>query len=411
MRQKISLIVQPGDSFFPIVRAIDRAERSINLTVFRMDDPIIQQALLEARQRGVRIRVLISSSARGWEEKNRKLLKDAKETGIATKEPAGDSKRARYHYKVMTVDDEEALVFTFNPTRENLHYTRDFGIQVYNPAIATEINRLFNADWNDLPFAPDQESPLLVSPFNSRQKMEMLLENAGESIQIADAKLTDPAIIRLLVKKARSGIPIRVLGDEEHGSELPSEIDFRAVPRYRLHAKCAIIDGVTAVIGSMNLRTESLDRRRELSITVDDADVLRGLAAVFESDWEHKAPASDSTATQVMRAFDTLSTEPATVSVVGFVLISRTNALVRHAVREGLTAIGRAQENDIVITDALVSRHHAQIALDGGTCRITDLGSGNGTFLNGERITGSKCLRPGDVVRIAESEEFRLLEI
>jgi cardiolipin synthase len=411
MRQKISLIVQPGDSFFPIVRAIDRAERSINLTVFRMDDPIIQQALLEARQRGVRIRVLISSSARGWEEKNRKLLKDAKETGIATKEPAGDSKRARYHYKVMTVDDEEALVFTFNPTRENLHYTRDFGIQVYNPAIATEINRLFDADWNDLPFAPDQESPLLVSPFNSRQKVEMLLENARESIQIADAKLTDPAIIRLLVKKARSGIPIRVLGDEEHGSELPSEIDFRAVPRYRLHAKCAIIDGVTAVIGSMNLRTESLDRRRELSITVDDADVLRGLAAVFESDWERKAPASDSTATQVMRAFDTLSTEPATVSAVGFVLISRTNALVRHAVREGLTAIGRAQENDIVITDALVSRHHAQITLDGGTCRITDLGSGNGTFLNGERINGSKCLRPGDVVRIADSEEFRLLEI
>ncbi|MBK7674596.1 MAG: hypothetical protein IPJ27_07385 [Candidatus Accumulibacter sp.] len=78
---------------------------------------------------------------------------------MATKEPAGDSKRARYHYKVMTVDDEEALVFTFNPTRENLHYTRDFGIEVYNPAIATEINRLFDADWNDLPFAPDQGHP------------------------------------------------------------------------------------------------------------------------------------------------------------------------------------------------------------------------------------------------------------
>ena len=132
---------------------------------------------------------------------------------------------------------------------------------------------------------------------------------------------------------------------------------------------------------------------------------------MFESDGERKAPASDSTDTQVMRAFDTLSTGPAKVSAVGFVLISRTNALVRHAVREGPTAIGRAQENDIVITDALVSRHHAQITLDGGTCQITDLGSGNGTFLNGERINGSKCLRPGDVVRIADSEEFRLLEI
>ena len=411
MHQKISLIVQPGDSFFPIVRAIDRADRSINLTVFRMDDPIIQRALLEAHQRGVRIRVLISSSARGWEERNRKLLKDAKETGIATKEPAGDSKRARYHYKVMTIDDEEALVFTFNPTRENLHYTRDFGIEVYNPAIATEINRLFDADWNDIPFEPDNDSPLLVSPFNSRRKMETLLGNARDSILIADAKVEDPAIVRLLVKKARSGIPVRVLGDEEHGSELPSEIDFRAVPRYRLHAKCTIVDGITAVIGSMNLRTESLDQRRELCIAVDDADVVRGLKAVFESDWERKAPAPDNTATQVIRTAQMLPPESAALSAGGFVLISRTTSFVRHGLREGLTTIGRAQENDIVITDALVSRYHAQITLDVGTCRITDLGSGNGTFLNGDRIAGSAWLRPGDVVRIAESEEFRLLEL
>lgn len=183
MHRKISLIVQPGDSFFPIVRAIDRAERSINLTVFRMDDPIIQRALIEARQRGVRIRVLISSSARGWQERNRKLLKDANDAGIDTREPAGDSKRARYHYKVMTVDEAEAFVFTFNPTRDNLHYARDFGVELYSQPIAAEINRLFDADWADQPFTPDRDSPLLVSPFNSRQKMETLLAGARTSIR------------------------------------------------------------------------------------------------------------------------------------------------------------------------------------------------------------------------------------
>src|SRR5262249_61317947 len=98
-----------------------------------MDDPIIQQALVEAYARRVRIRILISSSARGWEEKNLKLLKDTRKAGIATKEPSGDKKRARFHYKVMTVDESVALVLTFNPTRENLHYTRDFGIEVYDP--------------------------------------------------------------------------------------------------------------------------------------------------------------------------------------------------------------------------------------------------------------------------------------
>ncbi|WP_313952319.1 phospholipase D-like domain-containing protein [Accumulibacter sp.] len=412
MHQKISLIVQPGDSFFPMVRAIDHADHTINLTVFRMDDPIIQRALIEARQRDVRIRVLISSSARGWREQNHKLHKEATEAGIATREPAGDSKRARYHYKMMTVDDKQAFVFTFNPTRENLHYARDFGIEVFSPAIAGEINRLFDADWHDRPFAADQESPLLVSPFNSRQKITDLLAGATSSIQIADAKLQDPAIVALLVKKARSGIAVRVLGDERHSSTLPAEIAFRAVARYRLHAKCTIIDGVRAVIGSMNLRTVSLDRRRELSITVDDVDVLQRLSAVFESDWERRAaPRSDNVTTQVLRAFPPASAASAESPAPGFVLISRSNTLLRHVINEGMTTIGRAEENDVVIRNPLVSRSHARLELDAGICTLTDLDSGNGTLVNGERITGEKWLRPGDILRFAESEEFRLLEV
>ena len=411
MYRKISLIVQPGDSFFPIVRAIDRAERSINLTVSRMDDPIIQRALIEARQRGVHIRVLISSSARGWEERNRKPLKDANEAGIATREPAGDSKRARHHYKVMTVDEAEAFVFTFNPTRDNLHYARDFGVEVYSPSIAAEINRLFDADWADQPFIPDRDSPLLVSPFNSRQKMETLLANARTSIQIADAKLADPAMLRLLMKKARSGIHVRVLGDEGQRHTLPPGVELRAVPRYRLHAKCSIVDATTAVIGSMNLRTQSLDRRRELSIMIDDSDVLQGLNAVFESDWEHRAPLPDSTATQVLRQSQLGQAEPLAPMAGGFVLISRTNAQLRHLLRTGMNTIGRAQENDVVISDARVSRYHARISLDDGICMLSDLDSGNGTFLNGERVDGSSALYPGDLVRIADSAEFRFFEL
>ena len=412
MYQKIALIVQPGDSFFPIVRAIDHADHTINLTVFRMDDPIIQRALIEAGQRGVHIRVLISSSARGWQEQNRKLLKEATEAGIATREPAGDSKRARYHYKMMTVDDKEAFVFTFNPTRENLHYARDFGIEIFSPAITGEINRLFDADWHDQPFVADADSPVLVSPFNSRQKMTSLLEGARRSIQIADAKLKDPSIVALLLNKARSGLLVRVLGDEAHGCSLPAEIAFRAVARYRMHAKCTIIDGDTAVIGSMNLRTVSLDRRRELSITVHDPDILQRLNAVFESDWERRAaPRSDNVTTQVLQAFPPSGQESAESPSPDFVLISRSNTLRRHAINDGMTTIGRAEENDVVIRDPLVSRYHACMVLDGGICTLTDLHSGNGTCVNGQRIAGKKWLRPGDVLRFAESEEFRLIEL
>jgi phosphatidylserine/phosphatidylglycerophosphate/cardiolipin synthase-like enzyme len=411
MHQKISLIVQPGDSFFPIVRAIDRAERSINLTVFRMDDPIIQRALLEARKRGVRIRVLISSSARGWEEKNQKLLKDAKKAGIATKEPAGDSKKARYHYKAMTTDDAVALVFTFNPTRENLHYTRDFGVELHSPKVASEINRLFDADWDDMPFKPDPDSPLLISPYNSRRKMMEFLGAAERSIQIADAKVEDPEVIKLLVEKAKTGVSVRVLGDEKHGGGLPKPLEFRAIPRFKLHAKCTIVDGKRAVLGSMNMRTESFDRRRELCILVEDEEILRRLNAVFKSDWEQKAPPSSSAATIVVGAVKPMPSEPAPLPAGGYVLISRTDALVRYSLRDGVTSVGRSEENDIVVADALASRHHARIALDAGGCTITDLGSGNGTFVNGEPVQGSRPLAPGDVVGIGGAEEFRLFQL
>ena len=42
---------------------------------------------------------------------------------------------------------------------------------------------------------------------------------------------------------------------------------------------------------------------------------------------------------------------------------------------------------------------------------ITDLGSGNGTYVNGERIQGSALLRLGDIVDIGGAQEFRLLEL
>lgn len=63
--------------------------------------------------------------------------------------------------------------------------------------------------------------------------------------------------------------------------------------------------------------------------------------------------------------------------------------------------IGRDNTCDIVVNDHQVSRHHCQIArLDSGEYRLVDLGSTNGTFLNGNRITGSTVLSPNDTVRI-----------
>lgn len=66
--------------------------------------------------------------------------------------------------------------------------------------------------------------------------------------------------------------------------------------------------------------------------------------------------------------------------------------------------IGRSNENDVTLADMNVSRHHAQIIqADNGTYSITDLNSLNGTFVNGQRISGTVALRENDFVKVGDN--------
>ena len=63
--------------------------------------------------------------------------------------------------------------------------------------------------------------------------------------------------------------------------------------------------------------------------------------------------------------------------------------------------IGRDPGCPVQLTDDRVSRHHARIYRDAaGSCRVTDLGSANGTAINGVEAEGSPALRDGDTIAV-----------
>jgi FHA domain len=64
--------------------------------------------------------------------------------------------------------------------------------------------------------------------------------------------------------------------------------------------------------------------------------------------------------------------------------------------------IGRDVTSSIAIGDAEVSRKHARLTSQGGKYVIEDLGSTNGTFVNGQRLSGPVVLKPGDLVALGE---------
>jgi hypothetical protein len=74
----------------------------------------------------------------------------------------------------------------------------------------------------------------------------------------------------------------------------------------------------------------------------------------------------------------------------------------RHVLSSGRNVIGRGTEADIRLPDTGVSRKHVDVVLDGGTATVEDLGSTNGTLVNGRRVS-RQALVDGDVIRIGHS--------
>ncbi len=72
--------------------------------------------------------------------------------------------------------------------------------------------------------------------------------------------------------------------------------------------------------------------------------------------------------------------------------------------------IGRAPSNDLVVSDDQVSWHHAAVWMENGQLCVRDMGSRNGTMLNGRRIRGLEVMREGDVVSLGPDTELRVRE-
>ena len=73
-----------------------------------------------------------------------------------------------------------------------------------------------------------------------------------------------------------------------------------------------------------------------------------------------------------------------------------------HPLGHPVTHMGRAVENEIVILDKRSSREHAVIRREGRRVLLEDLGSTNGTYLNGERLQQAVQLRDGDQIKVGD---------
>ncbi|HVG53322.1 MAG TPA: phospholipase D-like domain-containing protein [Vicinamibacterales bacterium] len=273
----MELIVQPADGTKPILGAIEKAQTTLDIAIFRFDVKSIERSIEAAVKRGVAVRALIAHTNSGGDKRLRQLELRMLDAGVTVSRTADDL--ARYHGKLMIVDREALHVYGFNFTGLDIK-SRSLGLVVRDRRFVQEALRLFESDVLRQEFEPGCDG-FVVSPENAREQLATFIKRARKSLILWDPKLTDPQMLRLLAQRAKMGVDIRVIGKVARRA---ANLRVQRSPM-RLHVRAAVRDCTEAFVGSQSLRALELDGRREVGILSRDPKVVKAIADLFEADW------------------------------------------------------------------------------------------------------------------------------
>jgi cardiolipin synthase A/B len=297
-----ALIVLPDDSAQPILDAINGAAKSLRVKMFVVSDPELLKAVLAARSRGVKVRIMLNPARRSGEEDNEKSRKALAAGGVDVLDsnPAYDVT----HEKSMVVDDTHAFVKSLNWQTKNLTETRDYAVVTSHAHEVDEIIQCFEADWSRKDFDSGEGSHLIWCRGNGRDRIAAFIDGAKHSLFLQNERYQDPIIIEHLVRAQMRGVKVHVMARPPHTLKKEKLIEgvgglrvmddvgikIRKMRHLKLHGKILLADGLRAIVGSINLAPGSFDSRRELAIEVRDDEVVGRLHKVVQHDWKHSHP-------------------------------------------------------------------------------------------------------------------------
>jgi phosphatidylserine/phosphatidylglycerophosphate/cardiolipin synthase-like enzyme len=205
----MKLLIQPENGIAPLVAAIDKAKKSVDIVIFRFDRAELEAGLKAAAKRGVSVSALIAHANHGGEKSLRKLEMRLLEAGVTVSRTADDL--VRYHDKLLIIDRRLLYVLSFNFTHLDIDHSRGFGIVTRKRQLVEEALKLLDADNDRTPYKAGLDT-FVVSPVNARKQLLALIHRAEEELFIYDPKIADPEMLRALNERAKRGVDIRVIG-------------------------------------------------------------------------------------------------------------------------------------------------------------------------------------------------------
>jgi phosphatidylserine/phosphatidylglycerophosphate/cardiolipin synthase-like enzyme len=297
-----SIIVLPDDTSKPIIDAINAAKKSLRVKMFLFSDPDLIKAVIDAKNRGLSVRVMLNPARRSGEGENEETRQQLEKAGIEVKDTSPDF--GITHEKSMVVDEETAFVQSLNWETKNVTVTRDYALVTSHKHEVDEVIAGFEADWQRKPFEPGEHAHLIWCRGNGRARIARLIDEAKHTLFVQNERYQDSVIIERLVRAATRGVKVHVMARPPHslkkeklvegvgGLRIMADVGIKIhkLKHLKLHGKMLLADGNRAIVGSINLAPGSFDDRRELAIEVHDDEIVARLHKVAKQDWENSHP-------------------------------------------------------------------------------------------------------------------------
>lgn len=282
------LIIEPDDGREPLLSLIDDSKSSIDMVMYGFTDARFMNALVHAKRNGKEVRVLLEPHPYRAETENEFAIKRLKSADVTLQWPSKNYKLT--HQKTILLDQQKAIVMTFNLTNSSFKNERNFALVIDDPAEVNEIKQVFNNDWQHKN-SNVRNSQLVWSPNNSREKILDLINHTHSDLKMYAQGLSDYHVIGALAKIARQGkrVDIVLSGNDNDQNRKFNFLRKAGVVLHfnknlMIHAKVLIIDKQLALIGSINFTRPSMNDNRELSIITKSPDVIAALLKTFQRD-------------------------------------------------------------------------------------------------------------------------------
>lgn len=262
-----SLFWEAGVRRKAVVDVIRSAREELALSLFRCDDFAILDELADAVARNVKVRALVTPTAKNWDRRLRELETTLGSMGASVHRYRGGL--TKYHAKYIVADHHTALVASLNFTRKCFDQTGDFVVTTRDEGVIRSLSQLFHHDCEAEGALPSGLSPrLVIGPDYSRRLLDAL-ESAKSTIRVVDHRLNDPEAMAILRRQQERGVSVVVLGEG-------------ALPQLASHGRLFLVDGRLAMIGSFALTSASLRERREIALELTHPALVDPLKEWFD---------------------------------------------------------------------------------------------------------------------------------